>query len=284
MNHTKSSGSTLNVLVIGAHPDDCEYYAGGTARKYVEHGHRVKFISTTNGDTGHMCRGGGELARIRYEETKRADSVLGINEFEILDIHNGEIMPSFENRKQLIRHIRKWNADIVISHRPNDYHPDHRYTGILVQDTAYQVMVPNICPDVPALRKSPVYMYMEDTFTLPNPFRPDVIVPVDDVFDKKVDALHEMTSQFYEWLPWTYDTLDDVPEDDAERRVWLEKDFRERMKNNFVEETRAMYGELADSIEMVEVFQVCEYGGEKGLHISPEELRKLFPFLPEFAS
>lgn len=283
MNNIKSSGPVLNVLVIGAHPDDCEYYAGGTARKYVEHGHRVKFISTTNGDTGHMRRGGGDLARIRYEEMKRADNVLGIDEFEILDIHNGEIMPSFENRKQLIRHIRKWNSDIVISHRPNDYHPDHRYTGILVQDTAYQVIVPNICPDVPALRESPVYMYMEDTFTLPNPFRPDVIVPVDDVFDKKVDALHEMTSQFYEWLPWTYDTLDAVPKDNTERREWLEKDFRERMKNNFVEETKTMYGGRARSIEMVEIFQVCEYGGEKGLHITPEELRELFPFLPEFA-
>ena len=283
MNIGATSKSVLNVLVIGAHPYDCEYYAGGTAVKYIEHGHRVKFVSATNGDTGHMAKGGGALACIRAEEMKRADSIIGVGEFEILDIHNGEIMPSFENRKQLIRQIRTWHADIVISHRPNDYHPDHRYTGMLVQDTAYQVMVPNICPDVPALRKSPVYLYMEDTFTLPNPFRPDVIVPIDDVFGKKIDALHEMTSQFYEWLPWTYDSLDAIPEDNTERRAWLERDFRARMKNNFVGETKALYGGSAQSIEIVEVFQVCEYGGEKGRHITREEVRELFPFLPEFA-
>jgi len=280
----KKRGTVLNVLFIGAHPDDCEYYAGGTARKFIEGGHRVKFVSATNGDAGHMSLGGSDLTRIRREEMRRADDILGITGFEILDIHDGEIMPTLGNRKQLIRIIRSWCADLVVSHRPVDYHPDHRYTGMLVQDTAYQVIVPNICPETPPLVKSPVYLYMEDTFTVPHPFRPDVIVPVDDVFGLKVDALHEMKSQFYEWLPWTYGTLGDIPEGDAERRDYLERELRIRMKNNFMAETRALYGNLADGIEMVEVFQVCEYGGEKGLRITPGELRSLFQFLPEFVA
>ena len=269
----------LNVMVIGAHPDDCEYYAGGTAAKFIRHGHRVKFISTTNGDIGHHEMSGGELARVRREEVRRADSILGITAFEIFDIHDGEIEPTVARRKELIRRIREWNADIVISHRPGDYHPDHRYTGMLVQDTAYQVMVPNVCPDVPALRKSPVYLYLEDTFAVPHPFRPDVIVPIDDVFEKKIDALHEMTSQFYEWLPWTRDALGEVPKAEEERRQWLDARIRKELPNRFPGETRARYGREYDTVE---TFELSEYGDEWQRRITRKELGKLFPFLPVY--
>src|SRR5687768_18217258 len=64
----------------------------------------------------------------------------------------------------LFRSIREWKADLVMAHRPNDYHPDHRYTGILVQDAAYMVTVPSFCPDVPALEHNPVFMYFTDNF------------------------------------------------------------------------------------------------------------------------
>ena len=270
----------MNIIVFGAHPDDCEIKAGGTAIKFVESGHRVKFVSVTNGDAGHQSMGGGALAKIRRAEAAKAAKILGI-ESEVLDNHDAELLPTLEVREQLIRQIRKWNADIVITHRPNDYHPDHRYTGVLVQDTAYMVIVPNVCSDTPPLKKNPVYMYLQDGFKHPEPFRPDVIVPIDNVFEQKVCALNVIQSQFYEWLPWTSGSLDKVPGTDSERRVWLGKNMRSRFRNRFTKETQAMYGNArAKSIEMAEAFQVCEYGRQP----SREELRKLFPFLPAFAS
>ncbi|MBN1291892.1 MAG: PIG-L family deacetylase, partial [Candidatus Latescibacteria bacterium] len=183
----------MNIMVIGAHPDDCEFFAAGTAVKFLRNGHKVKFVSVSNGDAGHQSMKRADLARRRHAEVKQADATLGVD-FEILDCHDGEIVPSLEIREQLIRQIRSFRADMVLSHRPNDYHPDHRNTGILVQDTAYLVIVPNVCDDTPALEKNPIYMYLQDDFKSPAPFRPDIIVPIDDTFDKKVESLHLMPS------------------------------------------------------------------------------------------
>ena len=116
----------------------------------------------------------------------------------MLDIHDGELEPTLENRKKITRVIREWKADIVISHRPWDYHPDHRYVGVLVQDAAYMVTVPFICPDTPTLKKNPVFLYSSDRFQKPYPFKADIAVSIDDVFDQKVDAIHELASQHYE--------------------------------------------------------------------------------------
>jgi len=267
----------MNIMVIGAHPDDCEFFAAGTAVKFKQNGHKIKFVSVSNGDAGHQSMERAELAKIRFAEVGKADTMLGVG-FEILDNHDGAIIPSLEIRDSLIRLIRNFQADIILSHRPNDYHPDHRNTGILVQDTAYLVIVPNVCFGTPALRKNPIYMYLQDDFKSPVPFRPDIIVPVDDVFDMKVEALHLMPSQFYEWLPWTMGTLDSVPKGDAERRIWLDGVLRNWMKNPFRMETEKMYGrETAQKIKMIEAFQLCEYGTQPSI----DELHSMFPGLPE---
>lgn len=270
----------MNIIVFGAHPDDCELKVGGTAIRFVESGHKVKFVSVTNGDAGHQSMGGGALAKIRRAEAAKADKMLGV-ESEVLDNHDAELLPTLRIREQLIRLIRKWEADIVLTHRPNDYHPDHRYTGVLVQDTAYMVIVPNVCSDTPPLKKNPVYMYLQDGFQHPEPFRPDVIVPIDNVIEQKTCALNVMVSQFFEWLPWTSGNLENVPSGNSERRIWLGESTRRRARNRYVKETQAMYGSSrAKSIGLIEAFQVCEYGRQP----SREELRKLFPFLPAFAS
>ena len=202
-----STDGKLNIIAFGAHPDDCDQRAGGTAAKYAALGHRVRFVSVTNGDAGHQTEGGGALAARRRAEAQEAGRRIGI-EYVVLDNHDGELVPSVDVREQIIRQIRQWNADLVLAPRPNDYHPDHRYTGVLVQDAAYMVVVPNIAPDTPALRKNPVFMYFQDGFQRPNPFSPDVAVSIDDVIEKKIDMLDAHVSQFYEWLPWVAGNLD----------------------------------------------------------------------------
>src|SRR6185295_2302759 len=178
----QDSDGKIRVIAFGAHPDDCDIRAGGTAAKFAALGHPVKFVSVTNGDAGHQSEGGGALAKRRRAEAIESARRLGIT-YEVLDNHDGELLPTLKVREQIIRQIRQWKADIVLAPRPNDYHPDHRYTGVLVQDAAYMVVVPNICPDTPPLRKNPVFLYFQDGFERPNPFRADVAVDIDSVLD-----------------------------------------------------------------------------------------------------
>src|SRR3954465_5379589 len=184
----------LRIIVFGAHPDDPEYKTGGTAAKWAKAGHQVKLVSMTNGDIGHWKSAGGPLALRRKAEAAAADQVLGATS-EVLDIHDGELLPTLENRRTIVRLIRDWRADVVIAHRPWDYHPDHRYVGVLVQDAAYMVTVPFICPNTPILTKNPVFIYSGARFQKPYPFKADVVVSIDDVFDQKLDAIHELASQ-----------------------------------------------------------------------------------------
>ena len=269
-----STDGKLNIIAFGAHPDDCDQRAGGVAAKYAALGHRVRFVSVTNGDAGHQTEGGGALAARRRAEAREAGKRIGVD-YITLDNHDGELLPGLKPREDIIRQIRLWNADLVLAPRPNDYHPDHRYTGVLVQDAAYMVVVPNVAPDTPALRKNPVFMYFQDGFQRPNPFRPDIAVSIDDVIEKKVDMLDAHVSQFYEWLPWVAGTLDKVPKDPKERKSWL-RETRAGQPNAAVREALAKwYGpEKAKTIRHAEAFEICEYGAR------PDEalIRKLFPF------
>ena len=267
----------LRIIVFGATPDDCELVAGGTAARWAELGHEVKFVSVTNGDIGHHEMAGAILARRRAAEVRRCGEILGVTS-EVLDNHDGELLPTLENRKEIVKLIRGWKADVVISHRPNDYHPDHRYSGILVQDAAFMVIVPGFCPEVPALRKNPVFMYSEDTFKRPSPFEPDVVVPIDPVFEKKVACIDALESQFYEWNPWLFGYLDEVPKEKAARLEWTRKravgrygTIAERHRAKLV----ALLGEeRGKAVKTAESFQVCEYGTQP----TKDELMRLFPF------
>ena len=264
----------IRVLVLGAHPDDCDIRAGGFAAKMAEMGHKVKFVSVTNGDAGHQTEGGGSLAKRRLAEAKESARRLGI-EYDVLDNHDGELTPNLNVRKQVIRKIREWDADVVMGPRPNDYHPDHRYTGILMQDAAYMVVVPNVTPDTPPLKKNPVFLYVQDGFKLPNPFRPDIAVAIDDVIDKKIAGMDAHVSQFYEWLPWVDGRLDEVPKDPEARKKWL-KDTRYREINPAVRQSlEKWYGSKGAQVKWAEAFEICEYGRQPG----EEEIRRLFPML-----
>lgn len=276
-NHT-----ALNILAFGAHPDDCDLRFGGAAIKYRALGHRVKFVSMTNGDAGHFREGGGPLARRRYQEAQAAARVADI-EYEVLDIHDGELEPSVWLRTLVIRMIREFRADLVVCHRPNDYHPDHRAVGVLVQDAAYLVTAPNVAPLTPHLERAPVVGYLYDGFTVPTPYVATVAIDTDDVFEQKVDMVHCHGSQWYEWLPFNSGTEDQVPAGEAERRAWLAEGMRQRFSAlaDAVRETLVRcYGpDRGAAIHTAETVSVSEYG--RGL--PEEEIPLLFPFLPSAA-
>jgi len=220
VNMAVAQDQKINLVVIGAHPDDCDLDAGGTAIKFAQMGHRVLFISATNGDAGHFNKGGVVLAKIRKAEAEEAGKRFGVT-YKVLDNHDGLLMPDLNLRLQLIRLIREWKADVVIGPRPYDYHPDHRNTAIAIQDAAFLVIVPNIAPEIPALEKNPVFLYTEDRFKKPNPFSPDIVVDISDVFDQKIYAVSAHQSQFFEWLPWLDGQLANVPKTESDRLKWL---------------------------------------------------------------
>ena len=169
----------LSILMIGAHPDDCELKAGGTAIRWARLGHRVSFAALTGGDNGHPTMNGLALRTRRRDEAREAAKRLGICHSQVLDNPGGELMPTLEVRRKVVTLIREARADIVISHRSIDYHPDHRYTAALVQDSAYMVTVPFFVPSVPALERNPVFLFFEDHFTRPAPFLPHIAVAIE---------------------------------------------------------------------------------------------------------
>jgi LmbE family N-acetylglucosaminyl deacetylase len=265
----------LRIIMIGAHPDDCDSDGGGTAALFAQMGHAVKFVSVTNGDAGHQSLKGKELAKRRLAEAKEAGRRLGV-EYDVLENHDGLLMPTLEVRLQVIRKIREWNADIVIAPRPNDYHPDHRYTGVLVQDAAYMVAVPNIAPETPALKKNPVFLYYRDRFQKPNPFRPDIAVDISAVYDKKMAAFDAHESQVYEWLPWIGHYLEEVPANKTERLKWLTAKYAEPLHPDIKTSLVKWYGpEKALQVKQAEAFEICEYGAQP----DAAEIRRLFPML-----
>ncbi|MGZ8524389.1 MAG: PIG-L deacetylase family protein [Chitinophagaceae bacterium] len=265
----------IRIIMIGAHPDDCDDDGGGTAALFAQMGYAVKFVSVTNGDAGHQLSGGAPLAKRRLAEAREAGKRLGVV-YDVLDNHDGQLMPTLGVRLQVIKKIREWDADIVIAPRPNDYHPDHRYTGVLVQDAAYMVAVPNVARETPALKKNPVFLYFQDRFQKPNIFRPDIAVDITKVFDKKILALDAHQSQMYEWLPWIGQYADQVPKDKTERIKWLAETRKQNIKPEVNAALEKWYGkEKAALVKNAEAFEICEYGTQP----DDERIKKLFPML-----
>ncbi len=277
------------ILLIGAHPDDHDLRAGGLASLHLARGGEVKFISLTDGSRGHHEMTCEETRARRYAETQELATKMGLI-YDVWDVPDAELMPTLENRKRLVREIRAFAPDLILTHRSCDYHPDHRATAILVQDASYLLIVPNFCPEVKALKKTPVIAYYFDNFAYP-PFRPDFVVPIDGVIEKKFEMMHCHKSQFYEWLPFSGGYLHEVPADDEARFAWLHhplynkeicasgksigrgecrfgvpaERFRERLIEEFGAETGA-------NIRFAEAFMISEYSGNR----PKDEMRELF--------
>jgi LmbE family N-acetylglucosaminyl deacetylase len=273
------SREPLRLLILGAHPDDAEYHAGGLAAIYRAAGHVVKMVSVTNGESGHFRISGKELVEIRRAEARAAGEVIGAP-YEVWDYPDGRLQPTIEVRERIIRELRAFRPDLVLTHRQNDYHPDHRAVGQAVQDASYLVTVPPICPDVPILRRDPVVGYLPDLFTRPAPLRADVVIDVSERIETIVRMLAAHRSQFFEWLPYNDRRMGDVPEGEPEKiawlRCWYEKKiaaFADRYRNDLVAE----YGpERGGKIALCEVFEISEYAAP----LDEAARRRLFWFLP----
>jgi LmbE family N-acetylglucosaminyl deacetylase len=269
----RAQSQPLRIIAFGAHPDDAELKAGGVAAQLAARGHKVKFVAMTNGDVGHFATAGGPLARRRKAEVQECARILGI-ETEVLDIHDGELMPSLENRKTVARLIRDWQADIVMGHRPYDYHPDHRYTGVLLDDSAVVVVAPFFVPDTTATKVNPVYLYYSDAFQDPKPFTPTIVVGIDDVADKKWQCISAMPSQFGDKDSWQGRTLPNVPDGDRERQAYLLELVKKRnaaIGEQYRERLIALYGdESGRKVRYAEAFQLSQYGRQ----VPAEELKR----------
>jgi LmbE family N-acetylglucosaminyl deacetylase len=273
------STEPLRLMVIGAHPDDADFKAGGLAALYRQLGHTVRFVSVTDGSAGHHRMRGAELAARRRAEAAAAGAALGI-EYHVWDNPDGRLVPDLDRREEMIRAIRSFRPDLVLTHRLNDYHPDHRATSQLVQDSCYLLTVPAICPDVPHLRRDPVVCYLADDFTLPTPLIPSVVVDITPVWGQKIAMLHEHRSQFYEWLPYNMWSEAEVPADDAGRMAWLSGRMAElsrKWADRYRARLRESYGHTeAAATPYVEAFEASEYGAR----LDQEASRRLFPFVP----
>lgn len=283
----------MNILMIGAHPDDCEFRCSGLASKYVKDGHRVRFLSLCDGSGGHMTLNRAEIAARRWGETREAAKAIGI-EYDVWNIPDCEIIADLRTRERLIRYIRDFNPDIIFTHRPNDYHADHRNTGLLVQDASYLLIVPNYCEDSPAMKQMPVIMFCDDRFKNP-PFHADIVIDIEDVVENKFRMLDKHVSQVYEWLPYTEGKLEQVPADPAERYIWLHGDTITKNTTDeqilsgtlkgyscrfalpaakYREKLIERYGEKGKSIRFAEAFEVSEYGRQ----LTAESAAELFPY------
>jgi LmbE family N-acetylglucosaminyl deacetylase len=270
----------LRLLAIGAHPDDCEIKVGGLATLYREAGHEVRFVSVTDGRSGHQSLYGEQLANLRRGEAQASSRVLGLD-YRVLDHPDGYLQPTLAIRFEIIRMIREYQPDLVVTHRPNDYHPDHRYTSQIVSDAAYMLTVPAVVPETPALQRDPVIMYMSDDFTRPYPFTPAVVVDIESAVGRVTEMLACHQSQVFDWLPYNQGVSDQVPQDAQARLQWLSSWYLGMvapLADRYRELIAATYGEdRGRTIRYIEAYETCEYGSP----LTPNERRRLFPFLPD---
>ncbi len=272
-----SGDEQINVVIFGSHPDDADKQAGGTALEFIKRGHNVVFVSITNGDAGHQDIGGEELAQKRYLEAQEAGRRFGV-EYIVMDNPDGKLYPAIEIREEIIRIIRRYNADIVIGHRTSALHPDRRNSAILMQDAAYMVIVPNVVPDEPPLKENPLFLYFEDNFRKPLPFQPDIVVDITGSFEGKIYGMAAHETQFFEWQPWIAKSLDQVPESEPDRLSWLAGMSKSPMTGAKYESLVKWYGrERAANVKVTESFEICEYGKQP----DENEIRRLFPMLDE---
>ena len=264
-----SIDSSVRILVLGAHPDDAEFHAGAFLARHANLGATIRIISVTDGRSGHQSIPSSELVEIRRKEAAAAGAVIG-SEYVTWDFPDGSLTPSLEVRWAIIRELRTFKPELVLTHRTVDYHPDHRAVAQAVQDASYMVRVPKVVPDVPPVDREPIVAAMNDRFTRPCPLRADYVIDGTSEFEKMLDMMDCHQSQFYDWMPWIDRSAPPTSMVRAERLAWLKDWF---LKFNSFRANAFWNTAWGKTPSHVEAFEISEYAGV----LSTEQSQRLFP-------
>ncbi len=195
-------GRTRRVMVILAHPDDPEYFCGGTVGRWSGEGSQVVYVLATHGERGSddPLMLPQELARIREAEQRAAAAVLGVREVVFLDYPDGSLVASLELRRDLARQIRRWRPDVVITCDPTVRyrstgvnHPDHRAIG----DAALDAVFPDARNPMqfPELLQEGLEPHRVREVYVAGAAEPDTEVDISATFPLKIEALRQHRSQ-----------------------------------------------------------------------------------------
>ena len=198
----------LDILVFGAHPDDVELGCAGTILKHIKQGLKVGIIDLTNGELG--TRG---TSLTRNSETKKATKVLGVHIRENMDFKDGFFENNESNRIDLIKKIRKYQPEIVITNAPSDRHPDHGRASNLTLDSCFLSGLEKIDTSQKVWRPKHIYHYIQF-----NNILPDFVVDISNEMDKKIESVLCYKTQFYN------------PNSDESETIISSKDFLESIK------------------------------------------------------
>ncbi len=263
------SQNKLKVIVIFAHPDEGEIYAGGITTLYTQRGHEVKFMSLTNGDAGHYAMQAKELAERRYGEAMHAKEILSLSEYEVLDYHDGVLENTEELRKKVASSIGDWDADVVFTFYPaRGGHNDNMTAGWIVRDASLLLDEAQM----------PVFIYMRDFHTASFSYIPDFAINIDEVWETKLAACGAHESQVIEYNPEMEGVLDEVRASKEIQEDFLFHNtipFSIVRPNNFLALEKWYGKELAKEVRYVEEFEIAEYGRQ----ITDEDVFELFPML-----
>ncbi len=182
----------MNILAVGAHPDDIEINCAGTLARFAEQGHPVTIAVFTCGDMGDLEAPPDQLAATRKREAEASASQIGAR---LLwpGVTDELVFPNEEQRSIMIDLLREADPDVIITHSPNDYHPDHCYVSQLVFDSYFQKGLPHIPNQKrPACRFGQAQIYHMDNLGGIN-FVPVEYVDITSVFEikKKMLECHE---------------------------------------------------------------------------------------------
>ncbi|MBO5069277.1 MAG: PIG-L family deacetylase [Roseburia sp.] len=225
----------MNILAIGAHPDDIETSCGGTLAKYAKMGHKVFTATATNGNIGSSTLSMEEIAAIRKEEARRAAAHIGA-EYICLDYDDEMFFEDKAARLAFIDLVRYCKADVILTHNPEDYNPDHELTSKIVNDIAVMIPIEKIHTKSPAYDKIPIIAYFEPVNGLG--FVPTEYVDITDTIDIKMAMCREHKSQ----VSWMQDNYKDTMAD---------KDFFDDYR------TIARYRGIQCGVEFAEGFRMA---------------------------
>jgi LmbE family N-acetylglucosaminyl deacetylase len=184
----------MNILAVGAHPDDIEILCAGTLARYAQQGHAIYMAVFTMGDMGDLAIEPAQLAAIRRKEAEASAALL---KAQLLwgGVTDELVFPNEAQRRLMIDLLRQADPDVIITHSPNDYHPDHRYVSQLVFDSYFQKGLPHLPGQTqPACRFGQAVVYYMDNLGGIE-FLPTEYVDISSVIDTKCRMLQSHQSQ-----------------------------------------------------------------------------------------